>query len=65
MKNEMNGKTVRFNKSVDVHLLIKEVKCSCCGKDYEFNVALDESENLSINVCPHKCKSKGEGDERS
>ena len=53
MKNEINGRTVRFNKSVDVHLLIKEVRCSCCGKDYGFDVNLDKDENLTINVHPH------------
>ena len=65
MKNEISGKTVRFSKNVDVHLLIKNVRCSYCGEDYDFNVALDEDNDLSINVCPHTCKSKGEGDERS
>ena len=63
MKNEINGRTVRFNKNVDVNLLIKNVRCSYCGKDYDFNVALDEDNDLSINVCPHTCKYKGEGDE--
>ena len=46
---------VTITKEVNVDLTIDFVRCTECGKDAEFDVSIDQYQNIEIEFYPHKC----------